>query len=293
MTLSAKRTFEAIGTQWSIETEHPLSAELARGVDDEIASFSSAYSRFDHRSRVSQLAESTLGHSIEFPASVKAIVALYRQFEMVTEGALNPLVGRSLERLGYTADYTLRPHHNYRAGMPAPSLASLQLAETSLSLTEPALLDIGAIGKGYLVDRIYTVIETHHDQYVIDASGDLRVRVDTPQMIGLESPFDSTRVIGSVRLSHGSLCASAPNRRAWGDGLHHIIDARTGLPANTTVAAIWVLAPRAMLADGLASALFFVSPEKLHHVFGPFKYGILHTDGTMSHTIDSIGEVYT
>ena len=57
-------------------------------------------------------------------------------------------------------------------------------------------------------------------------------------------------------LRDGALAASAVNRRAWGDGLHHVIDALTGLP-TASVVATWALAPDALHADGLATALFF------------------------------------
>ena len=49
-----------------------------------------------------------------------------------------------------------------------------------------------------------------------------------PQRIGLEHPFDPRRAIGVWEVTDAALCASATNRRAWGDGLHHVLDARTG-----------------------------------------------------------------
>ena len=56
--------------------------------------------------------------------------------------------------------------------------------------------------------------------------------------IGLEHPYDATRAIGVVELRDGAMCASAVNRRVWGEGLHHVLDARTGLPVRTW-AATW------------------------------------------------------
>lgn len=72
---------------------------------------------------------------------------------------------------------------------------------------------------------------------------------------GLEHSFDPTRVVGVVELRGNALCASAVNRRAWGDDLHHIIDARTGTPVRD-VLVTWVIADNATLANGLATALF-------------------------------------
>jgi thiamine biosynthesis lipoprotein len=65
----------------------------------------------------------------------------------------------------------------------------------------------------------------------------------------------------------GALCASAVNRRAWGDGLHHVLDARTGAPVRTW-AATWALAPEAMTADAIATALFFDGGPELAAAWG-------------------------
>ena len=73
------------------------------------------------------------------------------------------------------------------------------------------------------------------------------------------------------------MCASAGNRRTWGDGLHHILDASTGRPVER-VAATWVLAADAMTADGLATALFFTDPARLAEEFA-FDYVRMFSDG--------------
>ncbi len=88
-----------------------------------------------------------------------------------------------------------------------------------------------------------------------------------PQRIGLEHPFDTRRAIGVWEVTEGALCASATNRRAWGDGLHHVLDARTGQPVRT-IAATWAVADSAMRADAIATALFFEGGPRVAHEWG-------------------------
>ncbi len=89
------------------------------------------------------------------------------------------------------------------------------------------------------------------------------------------------------------MARSAParaNRRAWGDGQHHIIDALTGQPTAAVVAA-WALAPTALVADGVATALFFdPDPDLLrrHHV----EYVRMYADGRVEHSPSFPGEVF-
>ena len=287
MTLAAKHQLEAIGTSWSIETPTPLSDKERQRIAADVAAFSDAYSRFDQQSTVSRAARQA--GSFAFPDSIIPMMALYQTLYAATKGKVNPLIGASLEQLGYDQSYSLKPRG---AAIPAPSLDTVQVQGSVLTFRTPALLDIGAIGKGHLIDHIATSIGARHSTYVVDGSGDMAVHVATPQTIGLEHPADSTRIIGIINLSQGALAASAPNRRTWGNGLHHIIDATTGAPANTGGVATWVGADSALLADGLASALFFAAPDTLQRYVGDFQYVIMREDGAVWHNITTIGEIY-
>jgi thiamine biosynthesis lipoprotein len=126
---------------------------------------------------------------------------------------------------------------------------------TRLALSSPARIDVGALGKGRLVDLVLAELVAVPGSVTVDAGGDIGVR-GAEVRIGLEHPFDQTKAIGVARVRDQALCASAINRRAWGDGLHHVLDARTGAPVRTW-AATWAIAPDAMRADAVATALFF------------------------------------
>jgi len=164
----------------------------------------------------------------------------------------------------------------------------MQWEGVRLKTTRPLILDFGAAGKGYLVDALSEALEGHgHDTYVVDASGDVRVRGET-ERIGLENPYDSSSVLGVMSVHNESLCASATNRRAWGKW-NHVIDPRTATPVKDIVAS-WVVAPTTYEADGLATALFFVSASKLEK--WDFQYVRLHADGHVEHSDDFVGELY-
>ena len=123
------------------------------------------------------------------------------------------------------------------------------------------VIDVGAAGKGYLVDLIArALLDDGIDEFVVDGSGDLRHRGAEPVVVGLEHPTRPGRVIGTVPLRDAALCASATTRRAWGEGLHHVHDGRTGRPVSDVVAT-WVIAADAATADGLATALFVSEPR--------------------------------
>src|SRR5699024_9455254 len=88
-----------------------------------------------------------------------------------------------------------------------------------------------------------------------------------PRRIGLEHPYDTSRAIGVWEGTYAALCASATNRRAWGDGLHHVLDARKGEPVRTIAATVSVAGP-AKRADAIATALFVDGAPRLAHEWG-------------------------
>ena len=274
-------TFEATGTQWKIETDDPLDSQLQQYILDRIEQFDATYSRFSPDSLVSCVADAPNGGCFNFPDDSIALFDLYDRLHKATGGAVDPLVGRDLECLGYDSTYSLTPASDIaemRDRLRATWSKDILRDGTSLVTQRPQAIDVGAAGKGYLVDILSEILrENGLTQFIVDGSGDLRHLGEWGIEIGLEHPFDPQMVIGVVNLQNRALCASAVNRRAWGDNLHHVLDARTGVPVRDVVAT-WVVADDAATADGLATALIFTSAEHLAERF-QFSYVRMFADG--------------
>jgi thiamine biosynthesis lipoprotein len=286
----ATRRFDAIGAPWAISTPQPLAADVVRRIDERIASFDATWSRFRDDSLVAEIAVHPGAH--ELPPEAGPLLDLYRRLDALTGGSVSPLVGRRLEHLGYDRDYSLRvgPGGTDPAAVPRWDDA-VEWDGRVLTTSRPVLLDVGAAGKGYLVDLICAILdEAGHDDYVVDASGDLRQRGQDPARVALEDPSDPTMAIGVVELSGRALCASATNRRTWGEGLHHVIDATTGLP-TADVVATWAIAPTALEADGLATALFFTDPVELAREFDLEAVRVF-ADGSAQYTTNFSGDLF-
>lgn len=273
--------FEAIGTTWEIVTDTPLGEGARAEVDAVVDEFDRAWSRFRDDSTVHALAHGS--QAVSDPPDAAPMLDAFTALSDATGGAVNPLVGASLERLGYDADYSLRDDLADRGALPAPGdwRDLVTWRGGTLQVREPVLLDVGALGKGRLVDLVLAVVErAAPGGAIVDAGGDLAVR-GAPQRIGLEHPFDPRRAIGVWEVTDAALCASATNRRAWpsatGASLHHVLDARTGLPVRT-IAATWAVARDAMTADAIATALFFDGGTRLAHEWG-VEWVRMTTDG--------------
>jgi thiamine biosynthesis lipoprotein len=269
--------FDAIGTAWTITTAEPLAAPVRAAVADLVEDYDCTYSRFRSDSVITALTREA--GTVDLPRSAAPLLSLFDSLHRLSGGAVNPLVGHSLEKLGYDAAYSFASS----GSVPAPDWAAAVSWESTggmvqLNTTIPVTLDIGAAGKGQLVDLVFELLHSAgHRELTVDAGSDLRHAGAAGLRVGLEHPYDTTRAIGIVPLQDRAMCASAGNRRTWGDGLHHILDASTGRPVER-VAATWVLAADAMTADGLATALFFTDPARLAEEFA-FDYVRMFSDG--------------
>jgi FAD:protein FMN transferase len=284
----ASYSFEAIGTPWQIDTPKDLSAELVADIGRTTDAYDAAYSRFRPDSLVRQGAQQA--GVFELPASGDELGQLYATLYRLTHGRMTPLVAASLEHLGYDEAYTLQPGPGH---LPPPAWDDvLEWRGRTVSTRAPVLLDVGAAGKGQLVDQVAGVLSAAGvDEFTIDASGDLLTAGVEPVRVALEHPFDPSKAIGVVELRDGALCASASNRRAWGEGLHHVLDGATGRPVKKVVAT-WVCADRAFVADGLATALFFTDHSTLSASFD-FSSVRMFSDGRAEVSANFEGNVFT
>jgi thiamine biosynthesis lipoprotein len=274
--------FDAIGTRWEIEGD--LGGGDRAVVGDLIERFDRDWSRFRADSAVTRLA--TAGGALE-SADAAPMLDAYQAVSEATAGAVNPLVGASLEALGYDPDYTLTPDRPVAARGDWTDVISWTAQGATASA--PALIDVGALGKGRLVDVVFAALSDVTGDLVVDAGGDMRVRGAVVRT-ALEHPFDAAKAIGVVELRDAALCGSAINRRAWGDGLHHVLDARTGQPVRTWAAA-WALGADAMRADAVATALFFEGGPELADGWG-IEWVRMTTDGTAERSPGWPGELF-
>lgn len=246
--------FDALGTAWSIETRQPLAETIRQDITGALDRYDKTYSRFRDDSLVTTIAKAP--GSYTFPNDFSALFSLYETCYRLSGGRMTPLIGNVLAAAGYDKDYSFET----RQLPDVPPLESVVTWDGAHRLTtsQPVLFDVGAAGKGQAVDMIAQLLESQKIlDYVIDASGDIYHHRNTPERVGLEHPDDTSKVVGEIHLNNMSLCASASNRRAW-HNWHHIIDAKTKRPVRD-VRASWVIASTTLIADAVASLLFFVN----------------------------------
>jgi thiamine biosynthesis lipoprotein len=127
-----------------------------------------------------------------------------------------------------------------------------------------ARIDLGGIAKGYAVDVCYRKLrDIGARDVMINMGGNIRCmgrgRRHRPWTIGVQSPFERDRLVGTVALSDGMALATSGHYEKYvvieGRRYAHVIDPRTGRPVQG-MAGVTVLGSTAAEADALSTALF-------------------------------------
>jgi len=129
-------------------------------------------------------------------------------------------------------------------------------------------IGFGAIGKGYAADKAKTLlISKGVPSGIINASGDMNTWGKQPNgndwKVAITNPMDKNKVFALLPITNGAVVTSGNYEKYVnfnGKRYTHIIDPRTGYP-STGIISVTVFAPKAELADALATSVFVMGKE--------------------------------
>lgn len=198
-----------------------------------------------------------------------------------TEGRYDPTVLAALEAAGYDRDFDAVPREADAAdaadtagGTAVPGCGDVELDRlvSAVRLPRGVALDLGGIGKGAAADEVSgELLEAAVPGVrgiLVNLGGDLRARGDSPVPHGWVVEVDDplgTGATGLLAIAEGAVATSTKLRRAWTRGdraLHHLIDPRTGEPAESGLASVTIVAGEAWRAEVLAKAAFVAGTDE-------------------------------
>jgi thiamine biosynthesis lipoprotein len=193
-------------------------------------------------------------------------------------GRYDPTVRAALEAAGYDRDFdAVARAGDAAAGIGAaavPGCGAVELDHlvSAVRLPPGVALDLGGIGKGAAADDVSAELLGAGVPGVVgvlvNLGGDLRARGVAPAphgwVVEVDDPLDTSRT-GMLSLAEGAIATSTKLRRHWTRGdrsLHHLIDPRTGAPAESGLASVTVVAGEAWRAEVLAKAAFVAGADE-------------------------------
>jgi thiamine biosynthesis lipoprotein len=270
LSLEARRDFRCFNTDVAIQLTDWRWSHLLAQVEAFFHRFESRFSRFlpdSELTRFNRRQTPSVAVSDDMLDLLEECLCRYD----ATGGVFNPLVLENLEAAGYDASFEqlAATTKSLTAQTPPPRLTCLKLdaARGTASLPLGLRLDFGGIGKGYAVDFAASLLD-EAGSYLVDAGGDIYAAGRAPDggywTIDVANPALPGTRLDVVALSNQAIATSWTTLRRWkrhGAWAHHLIDTRTGLPAESGVVGSTVIASRAVDADVFAKCALILGPN--------------------------------
>jgi thiamine biosynthesis lipoprotein len=243
-------------------------AEARELVRRELHAFDLSCSRFRDDSELARLHRAGPGPHPVGPLLFDA-VATALEAARSTDGAVDPTVGRALLALGYDRDFdevAAAPAAARLAAAPEPApgwrSVVVDAERRTIALAADVRLDLGATAKALCADRAARLAaERTGAGVLVDIGGDVAMAGPAPAGGWAVGITESARRPGPadtvVALTGGGLASSGTTVRRWrrsGWELHHIVDPRTGWPADPAWAMVTVAAGTCVDANSVSTA---------------------------------------
>jgi thiamine biosynthesis lipoprotein len=183
----------------------------------------------------------------------------------VSGGLVDATCLPAVEAAGYREHWTPETGTaGWAAGEPAdwrPAWAEVRVEGDAVRRPPGTRLDSGGLGKGLAADLMAAALAAC-GAWVIDCGGDLRIggRQGLQRPVDIAAP-DGGPPIHRLHLARGAVATSGVTRRAWAGG-HHLIDPRTGRPADTGILQVTALARTGLEAEVRAKTALLAGPEQ-------------------------------
>ncbi len=160
-------------------------------------------------------------------------------------------------------------------------------------------INLGGIAKGYATDKLCAILKKDGiNSALLSLGGNAYAIGKKPTgenwKIGIQSPKDADKIIGVISAENLAVITSGDYQRYFelnGTRYHHILDPKTGYPANNGLHSVTVIGENAALCDALATAAFVAGLDKGTELLKKYNVrGIFVTDDTVyfSKTLENI-----
>jgi len=271
----AQVTHHAMGTVMTHKALGLYAEDSLSAVYSEIARIEALLSRFSPDSEISR---------VNLSAGIKSESVSPRTYDVLSEAIVFS------RRFPGCFDLTITPlvalWSKARASSAQPDAASIEQvlplvnyrdvlldsgAMTAGLRTSGQSIDLGGIGKGFAGDRIREVYKCFD---IASAYSNLGGNVVTlgakpdgsPWYVGIQHPRAETGLIGAVAVVDQTVVTSGDYQRYFvdkqGKRHHHILDPKTGYPAESGLISVTIVSENALAADALSTIVFVAGMEK-------------------------------
>ncbi len=233
-------------------------------------------------------------------------------FAADTNGAFDPAIGALSSLWNISENPRVPSEDEIAAALPLVNFRDVTVDGSTVTLNKSGIqLDLGGIGKGYAADLAVQIYKKYGiSNAILNLGGNVYVYGDkedgSDYRIGLRDPLGSENDYAAIiPAKNTSVVTSGVYERFFESGgktYHHLLDPKTGYPADNGLLAVTVVCERSTEADALSTALFVMglkdgltyaeNAQGVEAVFFTDDQGIYVTSG-LEDIIEITNEAYT
>ena len=214
-------------------------------------------------------------HPVKVSQPVFQLIACAHAASLIPDSLFNFTIGPLVKRwkIGFTGD-SIPPAEEIKALLPLtdPRQVLLDHEAGTVFLQQTGMeIDLGAIAKGYIADRVRDYLHREGvTQALINLGGNIQTLGSSPAgagwSIGLKKPFAAQdALIGAIDVRDKSVVTSGIYERYFelnGQRYHHILDPHTGFPLDNELLSVTVISEDSIEGDICTTLLYGMGVEK-------------------------------
>lgn len=262
------------------------------GMETKIREIESVLSLHLSQSEIAAINENAGVQPVEVSQRTFDLLQRAKELSEQSDGAFDITIAPVVELWGITSDHPHVPTDEELAqAMALMGLEDLVLDEEACTayLTRPGMaIDLGGIAKGWTADQLREYArELGAERGYVSLGGNLMIIGERPDgdpfKFGLRDPQgDASTYLGTVTLEDGCTMATTGGYERYfeEDGIryHHVLDPRTGYPADSDLLSVAVISKDGTLADYLSTTLFVQGLEAAKAAAGSEDYALVMVD---------------
>lgn len=240
---------------------------------DKIQAFENKFSKYAEDSEISQI-NNNAGTYVNVSEDTFELIEQSLYFSEISDGLFDISIGPLVDLWGINQENPRVPTQR-EIDLAKEKIGyrniSLNRENMSVSVAEGMSLDTGAIAKGFITDRLVSVLrERKIESALLNLGGNLYLYGTKPDgsdwTIGIRDPFGlQGDYMATVSLKDTSIVTSGIYERyfeADGKRYHHILNPKTGYPEDNELASVSIISPSSTMCDGLSTTCFLLGLGK-------------------------------
>lgn len=229
-----------------------------------VRDYEKLFSRTDPESELYALNQ--LGR-MEVSSELLEVIKTALHYCEVSGGRFDITMGEVSAMYGFSSPAPAKPSDKrILSAMSHTGWEKISIEDSTVILGDPeAVIDLGAIAKGYIADRLADMLRSAGvESAIIDLGGNIVCVGGKPDgsdfKVGIQYPYgDSSTVIATASLQDMSVVTSGVYQRYFeenGKLYHHILDPDSGYPVENGLLSVSIISKRSIDCDGLSTSVF-------------------------------------